>query len=250
MRKLTWRRLVLGGLASVGVASGGCAQGPFPHSAEWYAERSEDPPGARQIDSHGKLWPPFARPVGRKQTGLHSYHYAHYWPYPHNNEDEAITRNVFDIQTSNGWLSATTLHDYHFNVDTQQLTEDGRAHLIWIVNSVPAQYRTVYVSQGASRDSAQMRMETIAQFFQQMDVQNPPTVLARAEVFNGRPAVEVDTIRQLELRSIPRPRLFYIGAATAAGGAGGAGAGVGAAGALGGQQGGGNSNTGSTQTGR
>jgi hypothetical protein len=222
--------------ASIGLANLGCAQGPFPFTEEWYAERANDPPGARQINSHGKLWPPYPRPVGRSQSKLHTYHYTHYWPYPHSCEDEAYTRSIIDTQSNAGWTTATTLHDYHFNADTQQLTEGGRNHLLWIAMSVPAPFRTIYISQGTSRDTAQMRVDAAQEYMQEMGIENPPPILARADMFEGRPAVEVDRIRQLELQAIPKPRLFYIGAATAgatAGGGvpGGAGGPVGGAGA-------------------
>lgn len=229
MRRISWRSILLTGLASAGLSNLGCVGGPFPFSDEWYADRAGDPPGARQIDSHGKYWPPYPRPVGRKQTFVHTYHYAHYWPYPHNIEDEAATRNIFDLQSGCGWLTATTLHDYHFNSDNQQLTEGGRNHLLWVANSVPAQYRTVYVAQGASRDVAEMRLANTEEFYRENCIPNPPPILARADVFVGRPAVEVDRLRQSELNSIPRQRLFFIGSATATsvGGTGAGGPGLG-----------------------
>jgi hypothetical protein len=229
MRRISWRTLLLAGLSTVGFANICCANGPFPFTRAWYAERAGDPPGTRQVDSHGKLWPPYPRPVGPKQTKLHTFHYAHYWPYPHNCEDEAYTRNLLEMQAGNGWLTATTLHDYHFNSETQQLTDGGRTHLLWIAQSVPAQYRNVYVSNGASGETAQLRVANSESFYRDMGIPNPPPVLARVDMFEGRPAVEVDRIRQLELQSIPRPRLFYIGAATAgAGGGGGVPGGAGA----------------------
>lgn len=222
--------------ASMGLANFGCAQGPFPHSSGWYADRANDPPGCRQIDSHGKLWPPYPRPTGRPQTILHTYHYAHYWPFPHNCEDEAYTRNILDIQTAGGWANATTLHDYHFNADTQQLTEGGRQHLMWVALSAPLPYRAVYIAQGQSQDTAKLRLEAAQQYYQEMGIDNPPPICAKPDQFEGRPAVEIDRIRQLELQAIPKPRLFYIGSATAgqtAGGGvpGGAGGPVGGAGA-------------------
>lgn len=234
MHGVSWRTLLMTGMASLGLSQIGCAEGPRRYSDAWYAQRANDPPGARQVESHGKLWPPFPRPVGRKQTCAHAYHYAHYWPYPHNLEDEAYTRNLIDLQAASGWVTATTLRDYHFNPDTQQLTEGGRHHLMWIAQNIPAQYRTVYISSGDSREVAQMRMDNSEQFYRDLAIPNPPPVLSRAEVFIGRPAVEVERIRTLELQSIPRPRLFYIGSATAAGGAGGgAGGATGTAGGLG-----------------
>ena len=226
MRRISWRNILLTGMTSLGLANSGCAQGPTFLSQEWYAERSNDPPGARQVDSHGKLWPPVPRPVGRKQTYLHAYHYAHYWPYPHNCEDQAYTQNIMNQQAGNGWVIATTLHDYHFDPDTQQLTEGARNHLIWVANSVPGQFRTVYVSQGESREVAQLRLEKADEFYREMAIPNPPPILSKADVFLGRPAAEVDRIRQLELQTIPRQRLFYIGSATAGGIMGGGGGGM------------------------
>jgi len=240
MRRLSCRSFLLAGLASIGIANSALAAWPFTQA--WYAERADDPPGVRQTESHGKVWPVYPRPTGRKQTKLHTYHYTHYWPYPHNCEDEAYTRNIIEMQASNGWVSATTLHDYHFNAETQQLTDGGRSHLLWISTSVPVQYRTVYVAQGRSAETAQMRMDMCDQYLRDSGIQNPPSVIARADVFMGRPAVEVDRIRQLELQSIPRPRLFYIGSQTA-GGAGGA-----AAGGTPGNTGGPNGGVGSSTT--
>lgn len=243
MRKTSGRMIRLAGFASLGLMNAVSAFGALPFTQAWYAERAGDPPGARQIDSHGKLWPPYPRPVGRKQTKLHSFHYSHYWPYPHNCEDEAFTRGIIGLQSANGWTSATTLHEYHFNPENQQLTEEGRAHLLWVSHSVPPQYRTVYVAEGASREIAQLRLQNSELYLKETGIPNPPPVVAQAEVFAGRPAVEVDRIRQLELMSIPRPRLFYIGSATAAGGGGG-----GAMGGVPGNTGGPNGGVGSSTT--
>ena len=242
MRKNSLRTILFAAFATGGMVNVASAFGPFPFTQAWYAERANDPPGTRQVESHGKLWPPYPRPVGRKQSCLHSYHYSHYWPYPHNCEDEAYTRNIIDAQAANGWLTATTLHDYHFNAETQQLTDDGRNHLLWIAQSAPPQFRMVYVSQGLSRETSQIRQETSEQFLRESGVPNPPPVIVRADSFRGRPAVEVDRLRQLELMSIPRPRLFYIGAATAITSGGGGGA-MGVPGNTGGPNGGVGSST-------
>ena len=233
MQRISWRTWLLAGLSTIGFANVSVAGGPFPFTSAWYAERANDPPGTRQVESHGKLWPPYPRPVGPKQTKVHRFHYAHYWPYPHNQEDECYTRSLLDQQAACGWVTATTLHDYHFNTENQQLTDGGRTHLLWIATAVPAQHRTVYMSQGTSAEMARMRAEATEEFFREMAIANPPAVVARPDFFEGRPAVEVDRIRQLELLSIPKPRLFYIGSATA-----GAGAGGGVAGGAGGPVGG------------
>lgn len=227
MRNKSWRSFLLAGFASLGTAGIAAADGSLWFTEEWYAERACDPPGSRQIEHHGKLWPPYPRPVGRKQTFSHAFHYAHYWPYPHNLEDAAYTRNVIDLQSANGWVNATTLHDYHFDSETQQLTEVGKNHLLWIAQSVPPCYRTVFVSQGNSREIGQNRLNNTDMYLRESGIVNPPPLVARSVNFVGRPAREVELIRQAELNSIVRPRLFSVGAATA-GGAGGGSAGGGA----------------------
>ena len=89
-----------------------------------------------------------------------------------------------------------------------------------------------------------MRIETSEQFLRESGIANPPPVLGKSEVFEGRPAMEIDRIRQLELQTIPKPRLFYIGSATA-GGASSAGGALGGAGGPAGAAGGASSQPGS-----
>lgn len=241
MRRIHWQKyvhgLVVGIAISTGVAQAG---GPFPFTEEWYQQRADDPPGSRQIVKHGKYWPPYPRPMGRKQTFSHAYHTAHYWPYPYNCQDKADVNNLLESQTGAGWVTATTLHDYHFDADTQQLNDAGRTHALWVANVAPAQYRTLYLSQGSTAEMGQLRATQAEKFLREMGATNIPPLVVKYETFNGRQANEVDRIRNLELQSIPRPRLFLIGAAARQGGGGGSGAGSAA--------GGGGSGTGSTTT--
>ena len=159
MRRIRWQSFVQGLVVAVAFSSGvALAAGPLPFSEEWYQQRVDDPPAARQVVKHGKYWPPYPRPMGRKQTFSHTYHAAHYWPFPYNCQDRADVQNLLDAQANAGWVTATTLHDYHFDVDTQKLTDAGQNHLLWVMNAVPAQYRTVYVSQGTSAEMAQLRI--------------------------------------------------------------------------------------------
>lgn len=229
MRKTRWQQITKGLVLVVAFSSGAArAGGPLPFTEEWYQQRADDPPGARQLSKYGKFWPPYPRPTGRKQTFMHQYHTAHYWPYPYNCQDKADVQNLLDAQASAGWVTATTLHDYHFDADTQKLTDAGQNHLLWVLHSVPVQYRTVYVSQGPTTEMGQLRMAQAEQFLRETGGANVPPLVMRYEVFNGRQANEVDRLRTLELQSIPAPRLFMIGAASR-GGAGGAGAAGGAA---------------------
>lgn len=243
MRKIHWQALIHGLVVVVSFSSGVArAGGPLPFTQEWYEMRADDPPGARQVYKDGKYWPPYPRAQGRKQTLVHGYHTAHYWPHPYDCQDRADVSNLFQAQAGAGWAAATTLHDYHFDADTQQLTDAGQNHLIWVANSVPAQYRTLYISQGKTPAMGQLRVAEAEKYMQEMGFANVPPIVAKFETFNGRPANEVDRLRTLELLSIPRPRLFLIGVAGRQ--SGGAGSGAGAGGGMGMGGGGGGSGSG------
>ena len=247
MRRIRWQDLLRSAIVPLCLtAAVAQAAGPFPFSAEWYRMRADDPPGSRQIEKDGKLWPPYPRPVGRKQTLKHAFHTAHYWPYPYNCEDRAYVNNLLDQQTAAGWVTATTLHDYYFHPETQQLNEAGQNQLLWITASVPAQYRTVYVSQGKTMELGQLRVGQVEQYFQQAGIAAVPPIMLRQEFFAGRPAIEVDKLRTLELNSIPRPRIFNLSVGSASGGSG---ASSGQGGGSSGSNGGGSSSSGGSSGG-
>lgn len=226
MRRIRWQTIIQGLVVVLAFASGSTrADGPLPYTEEWYQQRADDPPGVRQTYKHGKYWPPFARPMGRKQTFSHAFHSAHYWPYPYSDQDRADVHTLLNAQTSAGWVLATTLHDYHFDADTQQLTDAGRTQLTWVLNSAPPQYRTIYVAQGLTPEMGQLRAASADKFVRESGTPDIPAIITKPETFAGRPANEVDRLRMLELQSIPRPRLFLIGVAGRQGGGGAAGGG-------------------------
>ena len=155
MRKTYWQGCLKSAVIPLCLAAAVAdAAGPFPFTEEWYRQRSDDPAGTRQIEKDGKLWPPYPRPVGRKQTFKHGYHSAHYWPHPYNMEDRAYVENLLAQQTASGWVMATTLHDYYFHIETQKLNEAGQNQLIWIAATAPPQFRTVYVAVARGRGRA------------------------------------------------------------------------------------------------
>jgi hypothetical protein len=207
LRTSTWMLMAGSVLTALPALAG---DGPWWHSEAWYEERACDPPGTRQEYKYGKMWPPFARPVGKGQTFWHKYHHAHYWPHPYNCQDREYVQSIVQQQANNGWEFATTLHDYHFDTETNQLNTAGEAHLYWILTQAPAQYRTTYVARGRNEQIAQHRLAMVQQSAREFCGDGLPPICLKHDVFQGRPAIEIDTLRRLELQSIPQPRLFTI----------------------------------------
>ena len=196
---------------------------PRWHTDAWYQMRSQEPVGARQVEWNGKLWPPFPRPVGPKMACSNIYHAEHYWPWPYMCTDRHVVLDMTRTQEANGWLAETTLYDYHFNAESNELTVPGKLQLRWILENVPPSYRTVWVQQTEDPAISQQRIESVRLIASRLvSPGNVPTIAFRPGVALGRPAIEVDTIRRKELETIPSPRVaFEAGAANSSQGGGG-----------------------------
>ena len=197
-----------------------------PGSDSWWDERASDPVGTRQRRHHGKLYPPFSRPTGPHQQASHTFHAAHYWPYPYDEQDRALVKSIWDNQIANGWNNATTLYDYHFDPETQELTQPGQNHVRWIMEKAPSNRRVAYVQSTYDHGTDQVRLAGVRSYVNHYTGSGKviPPVLLRQTTPVGRPAGEIEAIRQAELGSIPSPRIsLAISGGSAVGGGGGGG---------------------------
>ena len=220
----SWRRWSLCGAIACGTLfpSAGCAGIiPWPWSEKhpprmtqrraeqdaYYAQRASDPIGARQVEKHGKLWPPFPRSTGPANLPSHLYHAEHYWPYPYACQDRDYVRAISSAQTSNGWVTMTTLYDYHFD-ESHKLNESGRMQLRWILENAPARHRYAFVQAGIDNATSQSRLASVKnEATQLVGADQIPPVLIRVTSPLGRPAEEVDAIRRKERETIVNPRI-------------------------------------------
>lgn len=176
--------------------------------ASFYEERSSDPVGARQYSYKGKEWPPYQRPTGPAQLPVHIYHAAHYWPHPYVCSDRQSVRDYTNAQEEAGWISETTLYDYHFDRDQQVLNRAGLIHLRWILENAPESRRTVFVQVGANNGASQLRMVNVqTELAEMLPSGSIPPVMLRVTQPLGRPALEVDKIQRSEIDSQPVPRI-------------------------------------------
>lgn len=207
------RRLILCALL-VGAVGTGCSSlgndgGPRRYSDEWWAQEAEKPVGARQVEHHGKLWPPYPRPAddGGQQC-CHEYYASHYWPYPYICEDRSYVRNLQQTQINNGWINETTLYSYYFNEETNELTDSGKHHLRWILENAPPEHRMVWVQTAPTKEITQAQLAVVrAAAITMVGEEGLPGISSRVTSPTGRPALEVDAIRRLEIQTIPEPRI-------------------------------------------
>jgi len=204
---------------------------PRWHSEAWWAMRNQEPVGARQFECKGLEWPPYPRPKCPPMTCPHIYHAEHYWPWPYLCTDRACVMDMTRAQEANGWISETTLYEYYFNPDTNELTQPGKSHLRWILDYAPANYRSVWIQQVDDQAAAQQRMNNVRHVAMQIaGGNNVPPIQWRVAMPPSRPAIEAEAIRRKELQTIPTPRIplpaSAAGAASTAPGVGGGGGGA------------------------
>lgn len=186
-------------------------RGPRRWSEDWYSQKGCSPVGTRQHCRCGQLWPPYARPTGEHQECSAGFHANHYWPYPYMCRDRAAVHQVLDLQTANGWMMETTLYDYHFDPETNRLTKAGELQLQWILHQVPPQHRAAYVQLTADPVSDRQRLAHVRETaLALVGAENLPPVYARYATPNGRPAREINAVRQMELVTQPAPRIIYM----------------------------------------
>ena len=184
-----------------------CHSGAEPGSAQWWAERAQAPPGARNVCHKGKMWPVRPRPTGEKQQFTHAYHSQHYWPLPYVCQDRAYVKNINDIQVGNGWKQETTLYDRHFAED-DLLNVPGKLHLIDILEVTPSKYRTVYVQSTYDTNVDNIRLSNVQAAISELtNGTETVSVLTRRGRDYSRPASEVQAINDLYNSSLPQPRI-------------------------------------------
>lgn len=185
-------------------------QGMKKYSPEWWSYASSLPVGSRQNYRKGKLWPPQPRPTDPQQPYSHQFHAAHFWPHPYNEQDQCIVRVFEEAQIAQGWKKATTLYDYHFDPETQQLTRSGRQQLLWIIQHAHEHRRITYVQLSTERHVNEARLASVKQSLMDM-VGNTDsmTVLLDATSPVFRPAHEVDLYQKAWVEGMIPPHIPY-----------------------------------------
>lgn len=222
--KHMWRQWILTGLVASGAllpttVPAGLIPWPWdkkPHTRlsesqrereEYYASRANDPIGSRQVSKHGKQWPPFPRPTGPANLPSHLYHAAHYWPHPYTCQDRDYVKALSAAQVSNGWVTMTTLYEYHFD-DSHQLNASGRLQVRWILENAPIRHRFIFIQAGVDQTTSEIRSANAkAEAVALVGAEQTPPVLVRVTSPLGRPAEEIDAIRREDRKTLVPPRI-------------------------------------------
>ncbi len=179
--------------------------------------RANDPIGERQVYKYGRFWPPRPRPTGPNQLWIHKFHTVKYWPQPYQCDDRAAVRGVWQTQIDNGWQTASTFYDYHFNADTQRLNSAGEQHLQWLLQTAPAEQRQLFVQSVNNPGVNQSRVASVQQAATNLTgVDSVAPVALRVTHSAGRPAEEVEWIMEQQQTLRVPPSIQYTAPASKA----------------------------------
>ena len=173
-------------------------------------EKPIHPPGGRQVEKHGLLWPPYPRSTAPKASVSTQFHHAHYWPLPYSCRDRAFVKEFMARQVAAGVTEHAALHDFHFHPDTHELTDAGRERLQAAVLTAASAGTTspIVVAAGARPEVGYARLARVQSAVAELGApQLAPSVSLGHGPAIGRPAEEINRLRLDELQSTPQPRI-------------------------------------------
>ena len=122
------------------------------------------------------------------------WHRNNAWPQPWVHVDRLATCRIFDLQAQNGWCQQSTLTAFHFNMETNELTEAGRNKVRQIMTQHPESFRTLFVVMGKSEEQTATRVDSVQQTAVTISDGALPQIRRVAIPPRGWPAEDVDAI--------------------------------------------------------
>lgn len=96
---------------------------------------------------------------------------------------------------NNGWRRQNLLGDYHFNPDTNELTQAGQLKVKWILTQAPAHRRSIFVQRAANQAETASRVASVHGWASKMSpAVGPVDVNDTHIVAEGHPAGAVDNM--------------------------------------------------------
>jgi hypothetical protein len=130
------------------------------------------------------------------------------WPNPFVAQDRLAACSPFVTMTVNGWRDQCTLSNFHFDPESQQLTEVGRLRVQQILREHPEMYRNVFVVRGTTPEATTARVDSAQQFVNNLAGQETGSEVRLVELEpRGVTADDVQMISSKLKSSMPDPRL-------------------------------------------
>ena len=136
------------------------------------------------------------------------FHRNNAWPQPFVQMDRLSACAPFVTMRQNGLGHEFTLGHYHFDPDTQSLTEAGQLKVLDIIRRQPEGYDKVYVLRGRDEQMSAIRLDSVQQSLAKFIPGGSLPDVQFAEFGpRGVPASYIDAIGRKAQATVPDPRL-------------------------------------------
>lgn len=124
-----------------------------------------------------------------------TYHTNVDWPNYYIPTARNTINNTMAIMVANGWRRQNLLGDYHFDPETNELTNAGKLKSHWILTQTPMDRRAIYVERGTTETDTAARIAAVQNWAAGLSPSvEPVSVTDTTIVSQGRPAGAVDSI--------------------------------------------------------
>lgn len=141
------------------------------------------------------------------------------WPRPYIPPARSAVCQTYNAMINNGWRRQNLLGDYHFNPETNELTNAGKLKVNWILSQAPVTRRSIFVQRGGQELATTARVSAVHDYagnmspsVGQIDVNDTHLVA------EGHRASSVDSVFVGYETNRAVPRLPVIGAGGGGGG--------------------------------
>ena len=83
------------------------------------------------------------------------------WPAQYIPAARRGVHSFYDVMVHNGWRRQNLLGTYHFDPQTDELTDAGKLKVNWILSQTPHNRRTIYVQRGLAAEQTADRIASV-----------------------------------------------------------------------------------------
>lgn len=143
---------------------------------------------AAQCGHHGQCGS-----VTQHYTFKQSYMANSIWPSQYIPSARCAVNAPFAGMVNNGWRRQNLMGQYHFNPETQELTEAGRLKASWTLTQAPMQRRNLFVQQATTEEKTAERVQSLQEFAANLSTTGEPGQISETDIREyEHPATRVD----------------------------------------------------------
>jgi len=117
------------------------------------------------------------------------------WPCQYVPAARRSVLSAYEVMVNNGWRRQNLVGAYHFDPDTNELTEAGKLKVKWILSQAPLHRRSIFVERGPDQSNTSARVASINQWASTLSPSVGTVDINDTHIVSeGHPAATVDHV--------------------------------------------------------